>query len=106
MIEFIATLFFFIWFSNMLGYIPLPTNTHEKVSVFGAEIPAFVTPEFVRDEIARGRAIIPAVWDVEAAKIVPELVHADVPVLGFTVQSPSLEDVFVSLTGEGFDVSG
>jgi len=44
--------------------------------------------------------------DVEAAKIVPELVHADVPVLGFTVQSPSLEDVFVSLTGEGFDVSG
>ena len=44
--------------------------------------------------------------EVEPAKIVPELVHADVPVLGFTVQSPSLEDVFVSLTGEGFDVSG
>ena len=27
---------------------------------FGAAIPAFITPEFVRDEIARGRAIIPA----------------------------------------------
>ncbi len=27
---------------------------------FGASIPAFITPEFVRDEIARGRAIIPA----------------------------------------------
>jgi phosphomethylpyrimidine synthase len=27
---------------------------------FGAEIPAFVTPEFVRSEIAAGRAIIPA----------------------------------------------
>ncbi|MEJ7617047.1 MAG: phosphomethylpyrimidine synthase ThiC [Pyrinomonadaceae bacterium] len=27
---------------------------------FGAAIPQFVTPEFVRDEIARGRAIIPA----------------------------------------------
>jgi phosphomethylpyrimidine synthase len=27
---------------------------------FGASIPSFVTPEFVRDEIARGRAIIPA----------------------------------------------
>jgi len=27
---------------------------------FGAAIPAVVTPEFVRDEIARGRAIIPA----------------------------------------------
>jgi F-type H+-transporting ATPase subunit a len=38
---FIATLFFFIWFSNMLGYIPLPTNTHETVDIFGAEIPSF-----------------------------------------------------------------
>ena len=27
---------------------------------FGAAIPAFITPDFVRDEIARGRAIIPA----------------------------------------------
>jgi phosphomethylpyrimidine synthase len=27
---------------------------------FGAEIPPFITPEFVRSEIARGRAIIPA----------------------------------------------
>jgi len=27
---------------------------------FGAEIPDFVTPEFVRNEVARGRAIIPA----------------------------------------------
>jgi F-type H+-transporting ATPase subunit a len=37
---FIATLFFFIWFSNMLGYLPLPTNTHEKINIFGAHIPA------------------------------------------------------------------
>jgi phosphomethylpyrimidine synthase len=27
---------------------------------FGARIPAYITPEFVRDEVARGRAIIPA----------------------------------------------
>ena len=27
---------------------------------FGASVPAFVTPEFVRSEVARGRAIIPA----------------------------------------------
>ena len=38
---FIATLFFFIWFSNMIGYLPLPVNTHEKVSVFGVEFPSF-----------------------------------------------------------------
>jgi F-type H+-transporting ATPase subunit a len=38
---FVATLFFFIWFSNMLGYIPLPVNSHETVDVFGLQIPAF-----------------------------------------------------------------
>src|SRR5262249_41352507 len=27
---------------------------------FGAAVPAFVTPEFVRSEVARGRAIIPS----------------------------------------------
>jgi phosphomethylpyrimidine synthase len=31
-----------------------------KGQSFGAQIPQFVTPEFVRDEVARGRAIIPA----------------------------------------------
>jgi phosphomethylpyrimidine synthase len=31
-----------------------------KGQSFGAAIPQFVTPEFVRDEVARGRAIIPA----------------------------------------------
>ena len=34
-------------------------RTHAGYS-FGAAIPKFVTPEFVRDEVARGRAIIPS----------------------------------------------
>ncbi len=34
-------------------------HQHKGVS-FGASIPEYVTPEFVRDEVARGRAIIPA----------------------------------------------
>ena len=38
---FIAALFFWIWFSNMIGFIPLPTNTEHTVNVFGAEIPSF-----------------------------------------------------------------
>jgi len=38
---FVATLFFFIWFSNMLGYIPLPTNDHETIDIFGIDFPAF-----------------------------------------------------------------
>ena len=38
---FIGALFLFIWFNNLIGYIPLPTNTHEKIDVFGFEIPSF-----------------------------------------------------------------
>jgi F-type H+-transporting ATPase subunit a len=38
---FIATLFLFIWFSNMIGYLPLPTNTEHKVDVLGVAFPTF-----------------------------------------------------------------
>ena len=38
---FLATLFFWIWFSNMIGYLPLPTNTEHPIDVFGLEVPAF-----------------------------------------------------------------
>lgn len=37
---FIGALFLFIWFSNMLGYLPLPTNTEHKVDIFGVEVPS------------------------------------------------------------------
>jgi ABC-type multidrug transport system ATPase subunit len=39
-------------------------------------------------------------------KVVAALVHADVPVRGFEVTTSDLEEMFVELTGEGFDVSG
>jgi F-type H+-transporting ATPase subunit a len=38
---FLAGLFFFIWFSNMIGFLPLPINTEHKVDVFGLELPTF-----------------------------------------------------------------
>lgn len=38
---FIATLFLFIWFSNMIGYLPLPTNTHHTFEIGGLDIPTF-----------------------------------------------------------------
>ncbi len=38
---FVATLFLFIWFNNLLGYIPLPVNDHEKLEIGGLEIPSF-----------------------------------------------------------------
>jgi F-type H+-transporting ATPase subunit a len=36
----IGTLFLFIWFANLIGYIPLPTNTEHKVDIFGLQVPS------------------------------------------------------------------
>ncbi len=38
---FIGALFLFIWFCNLIGYLPLPTNSEETFNVFGAQIPDF-----------------------------------------------------------------
>jgi F-type H+-transporting ATPase subunit a len=38
---FLGALFFFIWFSNMIGFLPLPTNTEHPVNILGIEVPAF-----------------------------------------------------------------
>src|SRR5262249_60981774 len=39
---------------------------------FGAAVPAFVTPEFVRSEVARGRAIIPS--NINHAELHPMII--------------------------------
>jgi ABC-2 type transport system ATP-binding protein len=44
--------------------------------------------------------------DAEPERVCAELVQAGIGVRGFEVASPSLEDLFVGLTGEGFDVGG
>jgi F-type H+-transporting ATPase subunit a len=38
---FLSALFFWIWFSNIIGFLPLPTNTEHTVNIFGAEVPSF-----------------------------------------------------------------
>jgi F-type H+-transporting ATPase subunit a len=38
---FVGALFLFIWFSNLIGYIPLPTNIEHKVDILGLQVPAF-----------------------------------------------------------------
>ena len=45
---------------------------------FGAAIPDFVTPEFVRDEVARGRAIIPA--NINHTELEPMAIGRNSPV--------------------------
>lgn len=38
---FIGALFLFLEFNNLIGYIPLPTNTEETFNIFGVAVPAF-----------------------------------------------------------------
>jgi ABC-2 type transport system ATP-binding protein len=50
------------------------------------------------------RALVPT-GQIEAKQIVKTLVDLGVGVSGFTLESPTLEERFVLLTGEGFDVA-
>ena len=45
---------------------------HDDGESFGASVPLFVTPEFVRSEVARGRAIIPA--NINHAELEPMII--------------------------------
>ncbi|NBO20068.1 MAG: phosphomethylpyrimidine synthase ThiC, partial [Proteobacteria bacterium] len=42
-----------------LREVPAATKPYQRGEGFGAKLPKLITPEFVRDEIAAGRAIIP-----------------------------------------------
>jgi ABC-type multidrug transport system ATPase subunit len=55
---------------------------------------------------ADGRRTTALLGDAVPESIVVALVADSVPIRQFTVDRPALEDMFVALTGEGFDVSG
>jgi ABC-2 type transport system ATP-binding protein len=56
--------------------------------------------------VKAGEEASAALSDLSPERVCAELVQAGIGVRGFAVTSPSLEDLFVELTGEGFDVSG
>lgn len=59
------------------------------------------------DDVVVGSGEVTALLgEHQPEKLVDALVGDGVPVRGFGVVRPDLEDLFVSLTGEGFDVSG
>ena len=53
-----------------------------------------------------GREVTAQLGDLAPEAVCAELVHAGVPVAGLDTPRASLEDLFVELTGEGFDVNG
>jgi ABC-2 type transport system ATP-binding protein len=90
-----------------LGELRATTVQTVRVDTDRTEDAARVLTELGLSEITISPGFVTAaLGDVAVEKIVPNLVNACVPVLGFAVLRPSLEDIFVSLTGEGFDVSG
>ena len=79
-----------------------PADLGSAVAVLGRAGLRDVVPE----PGGADEAVVTAVLDeVDPAAVTAALVRADVPVLGFGVDRPSLEQMFVELTGEGFDVA-
>jgi ABC-2 type transport system ATP-binding protein len=90
-----------------MGELRASTVQTVRVDTDRTEDAARVLRELALGQVTVGSGFVTAILgEVAVEKIVPNLVNDGVPVLGFAVQQPSLEDVFVSLTGEGFDVSG
>ncbi len=90
-----------------LGELRASSVQTVRIDTDRTEDAARVLRELALGQVTLGAGFVTAtLGDVAVEKIVPNLVNDGVPVLGFVVQRPSLEDVFVSLTGEGFDVSG
>ncbi len=58
------------------------------------------------DVTVAGRQIGAQLGGQTPERVCAELVHAGIPVSGLSSPRPSLEDLFVELTGEGFNVSG
>ena len=65
----------FVAIRENLGRKEMLEGAEERVTLgesFGANVPAFITPEFVRDEIAKGRAIIPS--NINHPEIEPQII--------------------------------
>jgi ABC-2 type transport system ATP-binding protein len=60
----------------------------------------------LEDTRVEGTEVSAQLGDFQPERLCADLVHAGVPVRGLATVRPSLEDLFVGLTGEGFDVDG
>jgi ABC-2 type transport system ATP-binding protein len=90
------------------GSLPDLRRTHApRVSVKTADVEAAATV-FAKLELADPQAadgvITAELGQTEPERVTAELVHAGVGVRELVVETPSLEELFVGLTGEGFDV--
>jgi len=78
-----------------------------RVSTSAPDDAARVLAERSLDVVARDElGVTAALGPARPEDVLADLVHGGVPVREFTIEQASLEERFVGLTGEGFDVSG
>ena len=78
----------------------------EVTTAMGAEAAAVLTSLGLPDVRITPLGVQSAAGSIAPERVVAALVEAGVGVRGFAISVPSLEDLFLSLTGEGFNVSG
>jgi len=76
----------------------------EAIRVLG-EV-GLTSPVAVDGHAGNGVPVVADLGDVDSSAVTAALVRAGVPVHELVVERPDLEELFVGLTGEGFDVSG
>jgi ABC-2 type transport system ATP-binding protein len=84
------------------GMTPVVGHPDGQGAVITAVLPDSGLPE---GGLPKGAGTAPSLEPIEPESIVAALVADGVRVRGFTVERGSLEDRFVALTGEGFDVA-
>jgi ABC-2 type transport system ATP-binding protein len=52
----------------------------------------------------RANGVVAELRDVPSERLIEALVRAGIPVRQLVLEQPDLEEMFVELTGEGFDV--
>jgi ABC-2 type transport system ATP-binding protein len=92
-------------FQGPLGDLQHTQAARVSVRTGDVEAAATVFAKLGLADPVPGDGVITAeIGETEPEKVTAELVHAGVGVRGLVVATPSLEDLFVGLTGEGFDV--
>jgi F-type H+-transporting ATPase subunit a len=71
---FLGALFLFLWWSNIIGYLPLPTNSEQSFNLFGVHIPSF--------------ALYAATANISVPLILALIVFIAFNVVGITHQGP------------------
>jgi ABC-2 type transport system ATP-binding protein len=92
-------------FSGELGELRRAAGTRVRVDTpRPAAAAAVLHQRGTGEPDIRANGVVADLGDADSEQLVEALVIAGVPVRQFVLEQPDLEDVFVELTGEGFDV--